>query len=306
MININKYKNISGIYCIKNKNTKSKYIGQTKYVKSRILQHLNELRKNNHPNSILQKSWNKYGEESFEIYFILYIPIYKNLMDLLEILLILIFSSHKSKGGYNISWGGNTPNRNNKRSEESKVKQSLSMMGKQNTKGKKFGKETSEKHTQKSIGIKKSKKSSSNFVGVYWDNTFNRWVASIQVRNKRFCLGYYRTEISAALAYNRGAILHFGKGAKLNYVSDSEIDLNEKIEKITKKEILDSRSSRYKGVSLDNKTSTWRARIVKDGKRISLGYFNTEEEAAIKYNEAAIKYFGNSVEINVINKKEDF
>jgi hypothetical protein len=36
----------------------------------------------------------------------------------------------------------------------------------------------------------------------------------------------------------------------------------------------------------------WRAAIKADGKRISLGYYKRQEDAALAYDAAAIKHFG--------------
>jgi hypothetical protein len=55
-------------------------------------------------------------------------------------------------------------------------------------------------------------------------------------------------------------------------------------------------SSRYKGVSLQRKR--WRAQIKLDGKLIYLGMFDTEEQAAMAYDYAAIELFGEFSRIN--------
>lgn len=303
----NNFENKSGIYCFKNIVTQKLYIGQAKNLRARMLGHIRELRRNADNSSILQNAWNKYGEENFIIYPIILLPKSKFLMNFFETLLIFLFKSHKSKGGYNISYGGNTPSKNNKQSDETKKRHSDSMKGHYNTKGKSFGKEVGEKHTRNLVGLKKKKDSSSRFVGVYWDNTFERWVASIQVRNESFGLGYYRTEISAALAYNRGAIKYFGKGARLNIISKLEILLNDEIERSTKENILASRSSKYSGVTLDKRTDTWRARILRKGKRISLGYYKEETEAAVAFDTAYCKYYKKEFGLNFPNQshKED-
>lgn len=62
-------------------------------------------------------------------------------------------------------------------------------------------------------------------------------------------------------------------------------------------------SSEYKGVNkVSNGTykDLFRSRISVRGKRITLGHFGTAEEAALAYNEAAIKYFGEFVYLNKI------
>ena len=59
--------------------------------------------------------------------------------------------------------------------------------------------------------------------------------------------------------------------------------------------------SGYKGVTRSNKGGkTWRARIFVEGERIHLGCFKTKEEAAIAYNVAASKYFGEYAWLNKI------
>lgn len=59
-------------------------------------------------------------------------------------------------------------------------------------------------------------------------------------------------------------------------------------------------TSGYKGVFRNSK-STWSSRIVSDGKNKYLGSFKSKEEAALAYNEAALKYHGEFARLNVIN-----
>lgn len=61
-------------------------------------------------------------------------------------------------------------------------------------------------------------------------------------------------------------------------------------------------SSKYKGVTLVK--NKWKASITKDGKRIELGCFDTEEEAAAAYNEAATGLFGEYAHLNQTKKPE--
>lgn len=61
------------------------------------------------------------------------------------------------------------------------------------------------------------------------------------------------------------------------------------------------RSSKYKGVTKEN--ARWRARIKSPEKRIHLGFFDTEEEAAKAYDRAAKKLFG---EFALLNFPEAF
>ena len=61
-------------------------------------------------------------------------------------------------------------------------------------------------------------------------------------------------------------------------------------------------SSKYKGVHWDKQKKRWRATIKVKGKSIYLGIFKSEDEAAKKYNSAALKYFGEYSYQNVIGE----
>jgi group I intron endonuclease len=54
------------IYAIKNTKSGKMYIGSTNNMTRRYIRHRTELNTNRHPNEYLQRSWNKYGEESFD------------------------------------------------------------------------------------------------------------------------------------------------------------------------------------------------------------------------------------------------
>lgn len=58
-------KKVSGIYKITNIHNGKFYIGSSKNIKKRISTHKTQLRKQAHPNIILQRAWNKYGESGF-------------------------------------------------------------------------------------------------------------------------------------------------------------------------------------------------------------------------------------------------
>lgn len=52
------------------------------------------------------------------------------------------------------------------------------------------------------------------------------------------------------------------------------------------------RVHKYKGVTFCKSTGRWKAQIGIDYKNISIGRFDTIEQAALAYNEAAIRHFG--------------
>lgn len=55
-------------------------------------------------------------------------------------------------------------------------------------------------------------------------------------------------------------------------------------------------NSRYRGVTSSGKK--WRAEIQKDGKRYILGSFNTDDDAALAYDEKAKELYGNDALLN--------
>lgn len=57
-------------------------------------------------------------------------------------------------------------------------------------------------------------------------------------------------------------------------------------------------TSKYKGVSWHRRKGKWTAQIKVNYKKIHLGYFTDERDAAIVYNKKAIELFGEFARIN--------
>lgn len=62
------------------------------------------------------------------------------------------------------------------------------------------------------------------------------------------------------------------------------------------------RSSKFKGVDWNKKTSLWRAFICKNGVRKFLGYFDSEENAAMAYDSSAVILHGEFARLNFPNE----
>jgi group I intron endonuclease len=64
--NIEVSKKQAGIYSITNKVNGKIYIGQSKNISDRMLEHIRDLKSNRHVNWHLQRAFNKYGIENFK------------------------------------------------------------------------------------------------------------------------------------------------------------------------------------------------------------------------------------------------
>lgn len=95
------FKAISGIYLIRNNVNFKIYIGSSVSLKKRLNQHNNRLNLNVHENTLLQNSWNKYGENNFE-FSVLEECRKGNLVER-EQYYIDLFKSYKRHLGFNIA-----------------------------------------------------------------------------------------------------------------------------------------------------------------------------------------------------------
>ena len=68
-------------------------------------------------------------------------------------------------------------------------------------------------YSQNSQNYIKRQKGSSAFKGVCWSKIHQKWLARITVNGKRRHLGFFASEIKAALAYEYNAIKYFGEFA---------------------------------------------------------------------------------------------
>jgi hypothetical protein len=71
---------------------------------------------------------------------------------------------------------------------------------------------------------KKTQNTSSIYKGVCFHKQHQKWSSRFMIDGKYKHLGYFDTEIDAALTYNEAAIIHFGDFAKLNHIDILNID----------------------------------------------------------------------------------
>jgi group I intron endonuclease len=276
----------SGIYCFENLKNNKKYIGQTKNIRVRIRRHINSLEKNKDDSEALQGAWNKYGESSFIVYILELCPI-ENL-DEREIYYIKELNSHVSKMGYNIALGGNVPMRGRHHSDATKEKISDS--------GKRFAGENNpfygKKHTEESL-----QKMSDNHVDVSGDKNPMFGKNHTEETRQKMSENYRRDGRKPRGSHSEETRRKIGEGNKGKTASEeSRQKMSES--RIGKK--MSKRTSEYIGVCFDKHWNKWISHIRYQGKTIRLGGFKSEIEAAIAYNNAAIKYYGDSAKLNVL------
>ena len=92
---------------IKNKKTGQIYIGQSKHIKRRWVDHKYELNRGIHANTFLQNSWNKYGEESFS--FSIVEEVNEDKLDEKEQYWIDYYNTFNDSNHYNLTSGGDSP-----------------------------------------------------------------------------------------------------------------------------------------------------------------------------------------------------
>ena len=148
----------------------------------------------------------------------------------------------------------------------------------------------------KAVAKKQKAAETSAYTGVRQEKKTGRWRADIQHDKRRVYVGTFRSEEEAARAYDRVAI-HLRKKTGLNFpAADYEAEA-EQLRGMDRQALLaqlrragKGGTSQYRGVHLDQTKGKWVASIRDEtGKKLHLGYFQREEQAARAYDRAAIK-----------------
>lgn len=143
-------------------------------------------------------------------------------------------------------------------------------------------------------------KRKSQFKGVFFRSSrarlsagSNVWESKIKCGGQSTHLGHFVTEFDAARAYNIAAEKLHGKFASLNVLP---LDYASKEPKRFER----PRRSLYHHVSFSKVMKRWFAYFKLDGVRTTVGYYATEREAALAYNDAALATFGEKARLNVV------
>lgn len=100
---------LCGIYCIENTVNKKKYIGLSRDIYRRWLEHRSELNRGVHINQYLQSAWNIYGENTFEFYIVELCEL--NSLSDRERYYINAYNTLSHQNGYNLTAGGENTTR---------------------------------------------------------------------------------------------------------------------------------------------------------------------------------------------------
>jgi group I intron endonuclease len=297
-----------GVYQIRNLVNDRVYVGQSIHLSARKSHHFSDLKYNKHGNRHLQNAYNLYGKDNFVFEIVLYcedfeLTRYENAIKHLH-----------ENNCYNIRICADS-NKGLEVSEETRRKLSQSAhqpkgelspsFGRKHTKeereaisnaqwGKKFGIELSIKRSKLMIG-KRFVQGKNKYIGVY--PSFNKWFAKISFMMHRYFLGMFDTEEEAAEAYNKKAIEFMGDKAILNIIESP-------VHSITYYKYDTKSASKYNGVSKRDGKKPWRVTFSYEGEKFHLGSYETEIEAAMAFNEAAIEFYGYNAKINLIPQEE--
>ena len=74
-------------------------------------------------------------------------------------------------------------------------------------------------HSQNQWNRTKYKTNTSGYKGIGWSKAAKKWRTKIRVKSKLIHLGYFKSKINAAKAYDEAAKKYHGKFAKINFTN---------------------------------------------------------------------------------------
>lgn len=131
----------------------------------------------------------------------------------------------------------------------------------------------------------------------------HKWYA-----NKSSSGGFYAVRGNRKKIYLHSEITECPPGMEVNHKDGDGLDNRQENFKIcTHQQNMfgfqrkrENASSQYRGVDWRKQHNSWRARIRHNGKSVHLGLFDSEEAAALAYDTAAAKFFGEFASLNLL------
>jgi hypothetical protein len=141
--------------------------------------------------------------------------------------------------------------------------------------------------------------------GVVWSESTGAYIANIGTKKGQLYLGSFQNPADAGRAYDSAARLYHGDAARLNFPEEHEYARPKKAREVERKIpqkkqpiFYKSRFSQYRGVSWDVDTQKWISSITIKGVKTELGFFDTEEDAAVAYDDVAKSRHGDRAVLN--------
>ena len=265
----------SGIYCIKNIKNGKKYIGQSSNLGKRKKTHFTKLRGNRHASSHLQSAFNKYGENNFVFQVLLFCKI----KELTKWEQHFIDSYDKNKL-YNVRLKCVDSNLGMRHSEETKKKLSKIVSGRKHS-----------EETKKKMSLVQSSRTDwkcGKDHPMYGTTRSKKQKEAISKRmsgKNHPMYGKHHTEESK----QRTSTSLMGHSvSKETREKMSKAKRGKKPFNFNKKR--KGASSKYLGVSFDKSKNKWSSHLTRKGKRIYIGNFKLEVEAAKAYDNYVVEH----------------
>ncbi len=140
----------------------------------------------------------------------------------------------------------------------------------------------------------------------------NKYKWSYRVSNgRKYCASNTKEKGKSTTLHLARLIMNCPKGMTVDHINHDTLD-NRKCNLRICTQAENSRNtrprngtSRYKGVHKLKHYDKWRVAITVNRVKYHIGYFATQEEAALAYNKAALKYHGKFAYLNIVEASNE-